>query len=303
MAVVPVNFVAENLNLVGNAVATTSACTNKAEMRKCFAEHGDPSPVSYCVSSIEDCINLNLTFPVIVKPLDRSGSRGITKVASFENLEEAIENAKEQGFEKKAVAETYLEGNEYSVEFISQDGNHHFLALTQKFTTGSPYFIETGHIQPAGVDKETLIRVRQVICHALDSLGVRYGASHSEIKIDDNGNIGIIEIGARMGGDFIGSHLVKLSTGFDFVKGVIDVALGNKIVVEQTKEMCAAVRYIFSKEDLEVFKRLEAEHPEYIFDKDINSPTEEKVTDSSSRFGYYLMTANNRVDILQYFDF
>jgi biotin carboxylase len=65
-----------------------------------------------------------------------------------------------------------------------------------------------------------------VVEHALDSLGVRFGASHSEVKVDADGAVKIIEIGSRMGGDCIGSHLVPLSCGYDYVGAVIDVALG-----------------------------------------------------------------------------
>ena len=98
------------------------------------------------------------------------------------------------------------------------------MALTLKHTTGAPYFIETGHVEPAPIEDEILERVKEVITHALNTLEIKNGASHSEIKIDAEGNIKIIEIGARMGGDCIGSDLVYYSTGYDFVKMVIQVA-------------------------------------------------------------------------------
>ena len=61
----------------------------------------------------------------------------------------------------------------------------------------------------------------------LSALDIQFGAAHSELKIDSNGNVYLIEVGARMGGDFIGSHLVESSTGYDFVKGVVEIALGK----------------------------------------------------------------------------
>ena len=64
---------------------------------------------------------------------------------------------------------------------------------------------------------------------ALDALGLTNGASHSEYKITKEGRIVVMEIGGRMGGDFIGSDLVLLSTGYDFLRGVIEVALGQQI--------------------------------------------------------------------------
>ena len=139
---------------------------------------------------------------------------------------------------------------EYSVEYISQEGIHHFLAVTKKYTTGSPNFIETGHLEPAEIKDDALTNIKKVIPHALDSLHITNGASHSEIKISNDGDIKIIEIGARMGGDCIGSHLVELSTGIDFVKAVIDVALSRDIDLQPKKaNHYAAVDYIFSVDD------------------------------------------------------
>ena len=92
-----------------------------------------------------------LTYPLIVKPTDRSGSRGVTKIEGPDGLEAAIHKALEDSFEKKVMIEEFVEGKEYSVECISYEGIHVFLALTEKRTTGAPNFIEKGHLQPAEV--------------------------------------------------------------------------------------------------------------------------------------------------------
>ena len=131
LAMVAVNYVADNMKLIGNSIQTTKVSTNKHEMRKCFEEHGDPSPKSRMVASKSDLNGVKLEYPVIVKPLDRSGSRGITKVESEVGLETAIVDAIEQGFEKYALVEEFAQGQEYSVEYISWQGQHHFLAITK----------------------------------------------------------------------------------------------------------------------------------------------------------------------------
>lgn len=289
LAVVPVNYVSAKMGLIGNSIESTKVCTNKAEMRKRFQACGDPSPTSFCVNNADEIFDVNLKFPVIVKPLDRSGSRGITKVNNIDELDKAITYAKEQGFEDRAVVEEYLEGDEYSVEYISFNGNHEFLALTKKFTTGSPNFIERGHLQPAKVDSNILERVKIVINHALDSLDIKYGASHSEIKIDKNGNIGIIEIGARMGGDFIGSNLVELSTGFDFVSAVINVALGIKPKVQIENMGYAASVFIIEPKDIKIYEQVKLQYSNNIILEDISNNLEADVVDSSSRHGYYII--------------
>ena len=300
LAVITVNYVADKMGLIGNSLDCTLKSTNKHEMRNCFEMNGDPSPKSIRVSSVDDLNGIELSYPVIVKPLDRSGSRGITKLESADGLEEAIKVAKEQGFEDATLVEEYVEGQEYSVEYISFKGKHQFLALTYKYTSGAPHFIETGHLEPAPIDEDKLSEIKRVTEHALDSLGIKYGASHTEIKINKDGIIKIIEIGGRMGGDFIGSTLVKLSTGVDFVEQVIRVSLGEEpnIIIEQGDY--AGVRFIFDKTDVDAFNRLKEERSDLLIDYEINEITENKVTDSASRFGYFIICANSLEEVQTY---
>lgn len=300
LAAITVNYVAEKMGLTGNSMDCTLVSTNKHEMRKCFEANNCPSPKSLKVTSADEIDPSAIEFPVIVKPVDRSGSRGITKVEKYEDLAEAIECSKSQGFEKAALVEEYATGQEYSVEFISWEGEHTFLALTKKYTTGAPDFIETGHVEPAPVDAETLQKVQDVVRHALDSLGIRYGASHSELKISDTGVIRLIEIGGRMGGDNIGSSLVKLSTGYDFVSAVVDVAMGQKPTEKKTKESCAGIHFIFDQSDIDCLNRLKAEHPEILIEEDVHEITDEKVTDSGSRFGYFMFASDDKSLVERY---
>lgn len=290
LAAVTVSYVAEKMGLAGNSYAVALNSTNKHNMRQCFEIKGVPSPKSILVNGIEDIKSYDLQYPIIVKPLDRSGSRGITKVCDFSELGAAIENAKSQGFEKKALVEEFAEGQEYSVECISWKGQHHFLAMTKKYTTGSPSFIETGHIEPAGLSEDKLVEVKEVIYNALDSLGITIGASHSELKIDEEGTIKIIEIGGRMGGDFIGSHLVELSTGVDFVKCVIDCALNQEPDYKiKYDNKLAQVRFVLSQEDLDEIEAFKSKYPDNIIEYELNDNVGLEVQDSSSRWGYCLV--------------
>ena len=300
LAVITANYVADKMGLIGNSLDCTLKSTNKHEMRNCFEMNGDPSPKSIRVSSADDLKEIELSYPVIVKPLDRSGSRGITKLESADGLEEAIKVAKEQGFEDAVLVEEFVEGNEYSVEYISFKGKHQFLALTYKYTTGAPSYIETGHLEPAPIDEDKLSEIKRVTEHALDSLGIKYGASHTEIKINKDGIIKIIEIGGRMGGDFIGSTLVKLSTGVDFVEQVIRVSLGEEPEITKKNGGYAGVRFIFDKTDVDAFNQLKEERSDLLIDYEINEITENKVTDSASRFGYFIVCANSLEEVQTY---
>ena len=296
LAAVTVNKVANALGLPANPPETAVIAANKYEMRKAFMQANLPVP-AFVRAGVEDDLTpvYDMDLPVIVKPTDRSGSRGIYKLTSLEMLKEKVSASCGESFEKKAIIEEYIEGEEYSCECISQDGIHHFLAVTKKFTTGAPHFIETGHLEPAGLSNETCEKVKETVFKALDALHVRCGASHTEFKINEKtGEIRLIETGARMGGDCIGSDLVRLSTGYDFVKMVIDTGLGRPIDwTRQKPEKAAAVRYIMNGKDLEHYQKLSGSCPEHIVRaSQIHFEDTRVITDSSRRFGFYIVKAD-----------
>ncbi|WP_418745618.1 ATP-grasp domain-containing protein [Frisingicoccus sp.] len=295
LANITVRYLAEKLGMPCNSAESIYISTNKYAMREALKKHGIPTPGFVKVVEGDDYEKAisNLSFPLIVKPTDRSGSRGITKISSIDELRTAVRAAVKDSFEKSAIIEEYIDGEEYSCESISYEGIHHTLAVTRKYTTGAPHFIETGHAEPANINREVYNKIEKEIHRALDALKVRYGASHAEFKMDDKGNIRVIEIGSRMGGDCIGSHLVYLSTGYDFVKMVIDVAAGKSPKFEQERTPAyAAIRFVFSQKDLDVFEELKEKKPESIYYvSEIEDIGEHEVVDSSTRFGYYIFTA------------
>lgn len=216
-----VAYVAEHMGLPGNQYDAAVRAHDKYLMREVLVAAG------------VDCPKTDGTaLPVIVKPTDRSGSLGVQKVERAEDLAAAIALAKRLSIAGEAIVEEFIEGREISVEMISQHGVHHALQITDKDTTGSPHFVELGHHQPSSLPADMQERIFAITRRALDALGLTEGASHSEYKITDAGRIVVMEIAGRMGGDFIGSDLVQLSTGYDFLKGVIEVALGLPIEVK-----------------------------------------------------------------------
>ena len=301
LAMLTVNYVAQQMGLTSNSMAATEVSTNKSLMRQRFAQMGDPSPRSVRVTPETQLDAIDLAYPLIVKPVDRSGSRGVTKITRPDQLAGAVERAMAQGFERAAVVEQFAEGIEYSVESLSWQGAHTVIAVTRKYTTGAPGFIETGHIEPAGLDAGTLKRVEAVTRHALTSLGLTCGASHTEIKIDRDGAIRLIEIGGRMGGDCIGSALVELSTGIDFVRAVIETALGRAPEnIEPLFHRAAAVRFILSEGDLNALERVKREAPQLLKEYSVQPFDGRQVTDSSTRFGYFLLHANAPETLVRY---
>ena len=222
-----VAYVANKMGLVGNSYESAVKANNKYLMRNAFMEAGVPCPQYKMVTSAKDAHSKEWTYPLIVKPTDRSGSLGVTKVLTPNELSLAVEKALSVSFKKEAMVEEFIEGREISVEFISFNGKHYPLQITDKVTTEAPHFVELEHHQPSSLSPEMFEKIYDITKNALNALGITNGASHSEYKITKEGRIAVMEIGARMGGDFIGSDLVNLSTGCDFLKGVIEVALGT----------------------------------------------------------------------------
>lgn len=293
LANVTVQFLTEKLGLPGNSQGCIINSTNKYAMRRAFRKTGIPVPGFWIAEEGGETVCPS-NYPVIVKPTDRSGSRAITRVETPEELQEAIDNAIAHSFEKRAIVEEYISGAEYSVETISYKGKHSCLAITKKFTTGAPNYIEVGHLQPAPLSPKLQEKVRACVFAALDALEVQNGAAHSELRIDEQGHVRIIEIGSRMGGDCIGSDLVPLSTGQDFVRMVIDVALGNEPRLQwDVSPHVSAIRFIMNERDLAHMEYLQEMNPESLKKTVLEKPVgEARIVDSGSRPGFYILQAD-----------
>lgn len=293
-AVVTVDYVASKMALISNPDEYSATTTNKYLMRQCFMENGVPSP-KFCLTDGEVPMAIStFRFPVIVKPTDRSGSRGVEKVEKQEDLQEAITRACKESFQQKAVIEEFVEGREISVESISFEGKHYVLQITDKVTTEAPFFVELEHHQPSTLPEDIKSRVKAIVLNALTALHIQYGASHAELKITKDGDIRVIEIGARMGGDFIGSNLVRLSTGYDFLKGVIQVALGDfeePVISENSHSgvyfLCEETKHL-----LPIIQNWRS-YPE-IVEAEVTDPVLRNIEQSADRSGYFIYKSNSK---------
>jgi len=258
---------------------------------------GVPCPAYHACKSFDEIAQTEIHYPVIVKPTDRSGSLGITKVTNSEELRQAVTIAVNHSFEHEAIVEQFIEGREISVEFISYGGTHYPLQITDKVTTEAPHFVELAHHQPAELTEEQYKAIYALTQKALNALGVTNGASHSEYKITKDGQIYVMEIGARMGGDFIGSDLVRLSTGYDFVQGVIEVALGMFIKPERTLCKYAGVYFLSAEtEQVKHYIDHKEEYPEIVMAEQTSDELRH-VNCSSERSGYFIYQADHKFKI------
>lgn len=247
VAVIPVNYVASKMGLIGNSIESASYSTNKFLMREKLKFAGLYCPKYFLIKNWYDIksVEKKINYPAIVKPIDRSGSKGVTKVLNAIELKKAASVALNSSFSNQAIVEEFIEGIEVSVEMISFNGVHYELAITDKETSGTPHFVELAHHQPSQLPQNTQKEIIDTAKKGLIALNIKNGASHPEFIISSDG-IFVTEIGARMGGDFIGSDLVYLSTGYDFLKGVLLVATGNFIIPKKKIRKYSGV-YFYSE--------------------------------------------------------
>jgi len=249
VAMASLGLVNRELGLHGVNPDTVVRATNKEHMRRAFELGGAPSPQSIAVTTDNEALAAAQTIgsALIVKPSRNSGSRGITHLSAGSDPERilaAFRRALAESRDRSALIEHYVEGPEFSVEALVWNGRIEILAITDKLTTGKPYFVEMGHSQPTQLGTCEASAVRRAAVRGIRALGLDGCAAHAEIKLAVDGPY-IMEIGARLGGDFITTELVPRSTGIDMVAAAIRLCLGEEPDLRPMHPpQGAAIRYL-----------------------------------------------------------
>jgi len=239
----------EELHLSGINTEQARRATNKHLMRVAFEKYGAPSPRSILTDSMDDAwedLQNDFKNDAILKPSRNSGSRGITRIShdiSRDQFEHAYKKALNESRDKSVLIEQFITGPEFSVEIIVWDHEIHVLQVTDKKTTGSPHFVELGHSQPSLFPLDIIDKIKSAAVKGVEALEVNNCACHAEIKYEC-GKPYIMEIGARLGGDFISTELTHLSSGIDMVAAAVNCALGIKPNLRPSeKPKSACIRY------------------------------------------------------------
>lgn len=233
------------LGLPGISMETAIKATDKGEMIKAFKDCNVESPWYYIINEKKDLIKIKrlLSYPCIMKPTDNAGSRGVTLVRDKRELENALEYSSNEGRSGSVIIEEYMTGNEVSVEIIVYKGIVYVLSITDKLTTGAPHFVELGHNQPSLLPKTDQEKIIDLASRAVKAIGLTNGPAHVEIMLTKDGPK-MIELGARMGGDCITSHLVPLSTGIDMIEATINISLGLTPEIKPKIKKGSAIRFL-----------------------------------------------------------
>ncbi len=291
--------VGEMLGLNTINYETAIMATNKVKMREILSYYGVPIPFFSSVRTYEDFKRVVNTFhgDLIVKPADSSGSRGVFLLQDNIELEKIYNYSKKYSRSGEIIIEEYMKGLEVSVETITINGNTHVIAITDKVTTGPPYFVEMGHSIQSLLPEDIKKNIEEVAKAAISALGIDNSPAHTEIIITNQG-AKIVELGARLGGDNITTSLVPLATGVDMVRACIDLAIGNKPDVRQKFSKGSAIRYFNSHEG--VLSKIdgidEVKNKAGIFEVTLLKSLGDKVNNirnSTDRIGYVIAHAES----------
>lgn len=285
------------LGLPGISMDTAIKTTDKGEMIKAFKANDVASPWYYIVHYLQEIDELDIAYPCIVKPTDNAGSRGVFMVQSRKELDKAFAYSQSESRSGAVIVEEYMTGHEVSVEVMVVDGEPHILAVTDKLTTGIPHFVEMGHSQPSQLPSGTVAEIKTLAIKAVKAVGINCGPAHVEIMATPDWPK-MVELGARMGGDCITTHLVPLSTGIDMIKATIDVSLGLKPDISPKFNKGAAIRFfeapcgiIKAIEGVEEARKIEGVN-DILFTKSVDD-TITDIHSSTDRVGFVIAQGVN----------
>lgn len=247
-------YVGEKLGLNTNSYETALNTVDKDRMKKIFENHDIPTARVIRVYSQSELANLELSFPLVVKAADRSAGRGVSLVNNRAELFEAYKDAYKESNNKIVLIEEYLQGEQYSVELVSQNGAHHVIGVTREYFIDEKDFVESHYLLPSFNELEIVKKFKDLFDRVLNAFEIKYGASHIEFRIDANNDVKIIEIASRMGG--MRDRLLSISKGIDYNQLILNSITKKTVQFNVDKYSYALAKSIFTANDLSSYKEI-----------------------------------------------
>lgn len=283
------SYVAEQLGLPCTPYTTIINIQNKEWVRKMTRNIIGLSQIDYKIYD-ENC---TYSFPCIVKPVIGGGKSGVSYVSCSSDFMKAIQYA--QAEKEPILIEEYIDGKEISVETISCNGNHYIIQITDKDSSGPPHFVELGHHQPSSIPDESKKQINDIIPVLLNKIGFTNGATHIELKISGSG-IFLIEINPRGGGDLISTKLVELSTGYDYILAMIQVATG-RFTYESVNKGCYSGIYFLTKQTEQMLPYFRtAKQRDWYIEGEIVSNDLIVSSGNAYKNGYVIYKSNHKIE-------
>lgn len=237
--VVTAAYVQEQMGLPGNPYESVCILQNKDRFRNFLTQHGFNVPKAKGFSSIEDAMAEKYWFPwpVIVKPTDSAGSKGVTRVDRLEDLEPALKIAFEHSISGRVIVEEFIEkqGCSSDTDCFSVDGQLKFVSFSaQRFDEDAPNpYTPSAYSWPSTFTKEQEEELTSEIQRLLTLLGMRTSIYNIETRVGTNGKPYIMEVSPRGGGNRL-AEMLRYATGVDLITNAVRAAVGEEVVdVEQ----------------------------------------------------------------------
>ena len=306
-AVLVSSYVANKMNLPGLDFEVAKIAKDKYAIRNIMLEKNITNvPQFFEISDKEEIYDIKdkVRFPVILKPASGLGSLNVYRIDNFETLEEKIGEVVEESFNGKALVETFIEGQEYGVEIFKYEGKVHIMAIMKKNMTPLPYRSELGHMVPSGLSKDIENKIEKVITDLVNAIGIKEGPVNFDMILSNDNEVFVVDVGARMGGNAITSHIIPLSKGIDHVGNIIKLAMGDDSIDLTPKfEKCVVTRMLdldegIIKELPDFSKYMDDEVKEIFFEKSIGDKIEKYISDAQ-RCGLVILQGDNFVALKQ----
>jgi biotin carboxylase len=224
--------VAKELGLPGIDIQSAKDCNNKIEMRRRLAQFNVPGPKFAFANTYEEAQQKAklLGYPLVVKSIDNSGSRGIRILENASLLEQACDEAQKYSFyDKRILLEEYLEGEEYSVDTVVYNGIVYPCGISDReFDYSKEFAVQTGSITPSRLPEDIQNEMYNLMSQAARAMGIDKGAFKGDLILCGN-KPKIIEITARLSGGFDSQYRKPYSFGINLIKATIDIAIGNNL--------------------------------------------------------------------------
>ena len=288
-AVLVSSYAANKMELPGMDFNVAKIAKDKYAIRKKMLENNITNVAQFFelenekqLQDIKDIIK----FPVILKPASGLGSLNVYKINNIVDLEEKISEVINESFNKKALIETFIEGQEYGVEAFVYKGNIHILAIMKKNMTPLPYRSELGHMVPSGLTEEVENKIASTIKRLINAIGIEGGPVNFDLILTNKNEVFIVDVGARMGGNSISSHIIPLSKGIDHVGNTIKYAM-NDDSIELTPKFNKSVVTRILDLDEGIIKKLpdfskyiDEDVVEISFEKSVGDKIEKYISDA-----------------------
>ena len=298
---------AAKYNLLFPTVDVIQRARNKYLMKKAFLEARVPCAQGQIIENQEELQQLDFAqwqFPLIIKPVDSYSSRGVYKVNSEKELHSRYPEALRYSSTGQVLLEEFLEGPEVSVEAVTFQGKTYVIQITDKVITPYPNTVELAHYQPSQLSALELNQIGEVVEAAIEALGIDFSGSHAELKLTPQGPK-MIEIGARLGGDYISSYLTTLSTGVDMNRAIAQIAMGEEPDVNSTLRQFSGIQYVNwpAGRKVKAVAALEPflQNPKVAFANIMVAPGDilPAITESTNRHAFFITSAETQAELNQ----